>query len=152
MDELMGQLVEYGFENFIFISGHASSVPLIQSVGVKYVNEKGIRFAQIDWWRFTQMHDQGIFTHQGRMCHAHASECGTSVMLHLHPELVDMEKAPCVPAIPNEYPDILSFVPLDTRTPNATVGDATAGTAEKGEKIFNVCVDRIVEYMERMWG
>lgn len=152
MDELVGQLVEYGFENFMFISGHATSVSLIQSVGVKYVNEKGIRFAQIDWWRFTQQHDAGIFTHQGRMCHAHASECGTSVMLHLCPELVDMEKAPCVPAQPNEYPDILSFVPLHTKTPNATVGDATVGTAEKGEKIFNVCVDRIVEYMENVWG
>lgn len=152
MDELVSQLVDYGFENFMFISGHAGSVAPIQSVGTKYMIAKGIRFAQIDWWRFTQQHDEGIFTHQGRMCHAHASECGTSVMLHLCPELVDMEKAVCVPPIPNEFPDVLTYAPMHTKTPNATVGDATAGTAEKGEKIFDVCVNRIVDYMDQMWG
>lgn len=152
MDELMGQLIEYGFENFMFISGHAGSVAPIQSVGTKYTMEKGIRFAQIDWWRFTQQHDAGIFTHQGRMCHAHASECGTSVMLYLKPELVDMAKASCVPPIPNEFPDVLTFSPMHTKTPNATVGDATVGTAEKGKKIFDLCVDRIVNYMEQVWG
>lgn len=151
MDELVSQLIEYGFENFMFITGHATSVSAIQSVGIKYANEKNIRFAQIDWWRFTQQHEDGIFTHSGRMCHGHASECGTSVMLHLCPELVDMEKAACVAPQPNEFPDILTFIRLDAKTPNATVGDATVGTAEKGEKIFNACVDRIAEYMEQMW-
>ena len=40
---------------------------------------------------------------------------------------------------------------MHDKTPNATVGDATVGTAEKGKKIFDICVDRIVEYMEKMW-
>ncbi|MCI9568784.1 MAG: creatininase family protein [Lachnospiraceae bacterium] len=152
MDELVSQLIDYGFENFMFISGHAGSVAPIQSVGTKYLQKNGIRFAQIDWWRFTQQHDAGIFTHQGRMCHAHASECGTSVMLHLRPDLVDMDQAVCVPPAENEFPDILTFAPMHTKTPNATVGDATAGTAKKGEKIYQLCVDRIVTYMEKMWG
>ena len=151
MDELVSQLIDYGFENFMFISGHAGSVAPIQSVGIKYQLKNGIRFAQIDWWRFTQQHDEGIFTHQGRMCHAHASECGTSVMLHLCPELVDMDKAVCVPPMANEFPDVLSYSPMHEKTPNATVGDATVGTPEKGEKIFNICVDRIVEYMDKNW-
>ena len=34
MDELVSQLIDYGFENFMFISGHAGSVAPIQSVGV----------------------------------------------------------------------------------------------------------------------
>lgn len=151
MDELVSQLIDYGFENFMFISGHAGSVAPIQSVGVKYQLSRGIRFAQIDWWRFTQSHDAGVFTHQGRMCHAHASECGTSVMLYLKPELVDMEKAVCVPPAVNEFPDILSYSPMHEKTPNATVGDATAGTAEKGERIFRICVDRIEEYIQKVW-
>lgn len=151
MDELVSQLIEYGFENFMFISGHAGSVAPIQAVGIKYMREKKIRFAQIDWWRFTQQHDEGIFTHKGRMCHAHASECGTSVLLYLRPDLVDMEKATCVSPTENEFPDILSFTPMPEKTPNATVGDATVGTAEKGEKLFNICVDRIVSYMEKKW-
>lgn len=152
MDELTAQLIEYGFENFLYISGHAGSVAPIQSVGIKYRLSKGINFAQIDWWRFTQAHDAGIFTHQGRMCHAHASECGTSVMLYLKPELVDMSKATRVEPTANEFPDILSYSPLDTKTPNAMIGDATVGTAEKGKKLFDVCVDRIVDYVEKNWN
>lgn len=42
MDELISQLIDYGFENFMFISGHAGSVAPIQSVGIKYQLKKRI--------------------------------------------------------------------------------------------------------------
>ena len=46
-----------------------------------------------------------------------------------------------------DFSDVIRYVPFDKKTPNAIVGDATIGTREKGEKIVNKCVDRIVEYM-----
>ena len=55
----------------------------------------------------------------------------------------DMDKAVCVPPMANEFPDVLSYSPMHEKTPNATVGDATVGTPEKGQKIFNICVDPV---------
>lgn len=96
-------------------------------------------------------HQRGdVFELSGYMAHGHASECGTSVMLYLCPELVHMERAQRIEPpkkLYTDFSDVIRYVPFDKKTPNAIVGDATIGTREKGEKIVNKCVDRIVEYM-----
>ena len=154
MQELIENLIGYGFKNFLFITGHATSVGIITSLMIQYQREKGINWAQIDWWRFTAVHGDDIFECKGRMAHGHASECGTSVMLYFKPELVDMDKATCIAPPPEtaDFTDVIHFTPMDAKTPNATVGDATKGTREKGEKIVNRCVDRILEYMQAKWN
>lgn len=154
IDILMQNLLKYGFKKFLFITGHAASVSPISYVARKYQLSEGIEWAQIDWWRFAAQHGDDIFEAKGRMAHGHASECGTSVLLYLNPELVNMEEATCV-SPPDElydYPDIGRFVPLKDKTPNATVGDATLGTAEKGRLILEKCVARIVSFMGDKWN
>jgi len=154
MEELTENLIGYGFKNFLYITGHAQNVPVISNLAMQYQMEKGIRYAQVDWWRFTAYHGDDVFDMKGTMAHGHASECGTSVMLYFRPDLVDMEKATCITPPPElfTYPDIIRFVPNGLKTPNSTVGDATLGTREKGEKIVNKCVERIVEFMKSEWG
>ena len=44
--------------------------------------------------------------------------------------------------------DIVTYVPFIQTAPDALLGDATIGTAEKGRQIVEKCVDRIVEYMK----
>ena len=149
--ELTDNLVGYGFKKMLFINGHATNSNLIQSIAVQHQLTEGVQFAQIDWWRFTAQHDEGILDTKGRMAHGHASECGTSVMLYFRPELVDMDKAMCVPPITPDFQDITYFIPLREKTPNAIVGDATLGTAEKGERLVCRCVDRIVAFMVQKW-
>ena len=91
-----------------------------------------------------------IFQYSGQMAHGHASECGTSVMLYLYPELVDMDELSRVEPIPaGDFPDFIGFGRFTDRTPNGTIGDATVATREKGEKIVTRCVDRIAAYMEQ---
>ena len=81
------------------------------------------------------------------MAHGHASECGTSVMLYLYPELVDREEITCTQARPNKYPDILTYSKFTDKTPNGSIGDSTAATAEKGRECVERCVARILEYI-----
>ena len=72
-------------------------------------------------------------------------------MLYLRPELVHMERAERVEPAGNaytDYTDVIRYVPFDAKTPNAIIGDATLGTAEKGKQIVEKCVDRIVSYMK----
>ncbi len=154
LDLLMKNLVGYGFQKFLFISGHAANVAPIGYMARKYQLDHGIQWAQVDWWRFAALHGEDIFQAKGRMAHGHASECGTSVLLYFRPDLVHMEEATCV--TPDEgyydYPDIMRFTPMDLKSPNATVGDATLGTAEKGEQIAKRCVERIVSFIQEKWN
>jgi creatinine amidohydrolase len=149
IDGLFTELIRHGFKNYLFITGHAGNVDSISYLCRKYQREKGILCGQVDWWRFANANSGDIFEMQGHMAHGHASECGTSVMLYLRPDLVRMEDAARVEPAPDHirYPDIVRYVPLESKTSSGIVGDATLGSTEKGRKIVEKCVDRIVEYM-----
>lgn len=151
LDDLMHHLLAYGFKNFLFITGHAGNVDTAAYLCKRYLADyPDIRCAQIDWWRFTNANSAHIFKYKGYMAHGHASECGTSVMLYLRPDLVHMEEAACIDSKPEDhgFPDILQYSAFSDRTPNGIIGDATEASAEKGKAIVQACVAKITAYME----
>ena len=149
LDQLFAKLVADGFQNFLFLTGHAGNVDTVSYLIKKYIHQADIRCAQIDWWRFASANAGDILKNSGYMAHGHASECGTSVMLYLHPELVDTGALDSVDPGPNppSFPDVIQYSRLHDRTPNALVGSALEASAEKGRTIIGFCVDRIVQYM-----
>lgn len=75
---------------------------------------------------------------------AHAGHEETSVMLHLHPELVVMDRATVGNTAP--LPELLPMLinkGLRPITENGILGDPTQATAEAGRIMFNGLVDRI---------
>lgn len=150
--DYMNSLISWGFKNFMFINGHVGNVPLIGHICRPLERKLNIKTAQVDWWRFTQDKALGICENTGWMAHGHASECGTSVMMHLHPEYVMMEKAQKVtPKEGEEYgkfDDFVDYTLFNETTACGILGDATVATAEKGKAIVEKCVSRIVEYMQ----
>lgn len=150
MRDIMDSLIHWGFKNFMFINMHAGNVPIIGQLCREYQRSAGIKCAQVDWWRFTQPNSVGICEKTGWMAHGHASECGTSVMLYLHPEYVDLTKTECVKMDPSytKYPDIVTYTEFRNKTYNGILGDATLATGEKGEAIVKKCVNRIVDFMK----
>ena len=149
MRDVMESLIHWGVKNFMFINMHAGNVPIIGQLCREYQRSSGIKCAQIDWWRFTQPNSVGICENTGWMAHGHASECGTSVMLYLHPEYVDLTKTECIrmPEEYTKYPDIITYTEFRDKTPNGILGDATIGSREKGEAIVRKCVDKIAAFM-----
>ena len=96
------------------------------------------------------VHSGDVLDNRGYMAHGHASECGTSMMLYLHPELVDksaITKTDPGPAGAG-FTDFITYRRLKTRTAIALSGDAESATAEKGEKLFEIAVARILTFME----
>lgn len=151
MKELFKSLIDYGFENFMFISGHAGNVDTINYLVRYFQKEHDINCGQVDWWRFTNMNGDDVFDLKGYMAHGHASECGTSVMLYLRPDLVKKEAIQKVEPTTDYFEKFFDFIrysKFEDKTHNGIIGDATIATREKGEKIVNKCVDRIVEFME----
>ena len=152
VDDYMISLMKWGFKKFMFINGHAGNVPIIGQLCRPMERDLGIKVAQVDWWRFTQKHALGVCDTEGWMCHGHASECGTSVMLYLYPELVDMNKAEKVTPKEGEdyekYGDFITYTVFNETTESGTLGDATIATAEKGKDVVESCIERIVKYMK----
>ena len=152
VEDYMISLMKWGFKKFMFINGHAGNVPIIGQLCRPMERDLGIKVAQVDWWRFTQKHALGVCDTEGWMCHGHASECGTSVMLYLYPELVDMNKAEKVTPKEGEdyekYGDFITYTVFNETTESGTLGDATIATAEKGKAVVESCIGRIVKYMK----
>ena len=122
LEWLVEKLIRDGVKNFIFITGHAGNVDTVSYTIKKHLDE-GIKAFQIDWWRFTQSHCEGIFDNQGAMAHGHASECGTSVMMYLYPELVDHSEITCTQAKPQQvprHPHLPKFTERPTTAASAT--------------------------------
>ena len=154
MRDIIDSLVHWGFKNFMFINMHAGNVPIITQLCREAQRKYNIKTAQIDWWRFVQPNSVDICECKGWMAHGHASECGTSVMMYLHPEYVEQEHLTCIKQDPSlcKYPDIITFYEFAEKTPNGTLGDATIASREKGEKIVERCVDRISTFMKEYFG
>lgn len=148
--DIIESMIRWGFKKFLFLDMHAGNVPIISQLATEYQMSHGIRCAQVDWWRFVQSHSEEILDRTGRAAHGHASECGTSVMMYLYPELVDFSFADSV--YPDEsfyrYPDVLTYPSLEEKTKNGIVGDATCATPEKGKAIVERCVERIVQFVQ----
>ncbi len=69
-------------------------------------------------------------------------------MLALYPDLVDMSKVVDHP--PAEFPPYDMFPVVAERTPSAgTLSSAVAASQEKGELILDVCVNGIVEALQK---
>jgi len=88
----------------------------------------------------------------------HASEFETSIMLELLPELVHMDRAEAVDPPEHSRPLTdydalgdnavgwsLSADDMDEITPTGNIGDPTAATAEKGERLVEAAVSGIRE-------
>lgn len=152
LEDVCRSFMKWGVNKIFFMNTHLGNVPIIGQLAWK-LNEEGVKSCQVDWWRFIQpICSKGVTKHDGVMCHGHASESGTSCLLYLRPDLVDMSKATIVePQYKDEYPDIIKYIELGAYTPNGTIGDAQAATAEKGRIIVETGVDRIVEFLKEFF-
>jgi Uncharacterized protein, putative amidase len=156
IEDYIVSLSAQGMTKFMFINGHAANVPLIGNVARPLERTGKVKVAQVDWWRFTQDKAIGVCEYTGWMAHGHASECGTSVMLHLFPQYVEFRKATKVTPLEGEafgkYDDFIDYTVFNETTESGVLGDATVATAEKGRQIVEKCVERIVTYMRDKFG
>lgn len=139
--------IHWGARRILFINGHAANVPYLNHLGLDLEEEHGVKVAQIDWWRFIQPLVTDL-VEADSMPHGHASEFGTSVMLHLAGEHVRMERAMRAPRTEADaFPDFLRPGTYTARTEYGIVGDATVGSEAKGAETMNRAVARALEFL-----
>ncbi|MGG3563884.1 creatininase family protein [Neobacillus rhizosphaerae] len=149
--DILVSLKKWGFKDFLFINNHLGNVPIIDQLSRDLQRDDQMRCAQIDFWRFVQSVDEGIV--ETKVPHGHASEVGTSILLYLYPDYCDMNLVVDEhPTTSNAFPDVIQYIKYGDLSKSGTIGDATAGTPEKGKKLVDRSVDRIVQFLEESWG
>lgn len=145
---IVESLRTYGVRRVLFLNGHAGNVFPVTELLQELRDAYNMRGAQIDVWRFIQSF-AGEVLESDSYPFGHAGEAMTSVMLYLHPELMHMDRAVrTTPDNPTRFPDVIKVEPYRDLSDTGVLGDATLGTAEKGEFIFKGSVERIVAFLQ----
>jgi len=148
-------LAHHGFQKILLVNGHGSNVPFLDIAARNITNHSNAICAMVPWWNLVPRELLAKLRESdfpGGM--AHGCELETSVLLHLSPELVQMEHAePDFPAQSSEYfywdlqkPSPIFFQEFFSRySRTGTSGDPTKATAEKGRQFVEAVVDRMVD-------
>lgn len=147
-------LSRHGFRKILIVNGHGSNVPFLDIAARNITNETPAVSAMISWWKLIPkklLEELRESERPGGM--AHGCELETSVLLHLRPDLVQMDKAEkdINFATPTEFfywdlegPSPVLFQEWFSRySKTGTVGDPTKATAEKGAKFVGAVVERM---------
>lgn len=152
LEDICESLVKHGARRFCFVSPHVANMAIISQVAWKLKLDHDVDCCIFDWWRIVQpvAREKKILDNDGVMAHGHASEAGTSCFLYVRPDLVKTDRLQKVePAIQNNYPEFQQFIPFACYGDQYMLGDATSASVEKGEKLVEATLDRMVEFLKQ---
>ncbi|WP_078057797.1 creatininase family protein [Rhizobium rhizosphaerae] len=144
-----------GVDKLLMLNAHGGNAPLMTIVAT----EARVRFSTLavatHWLRFGV--PEGWMTPQDKAIDIHAGEIETAMMLALHPELVDRDKASDFPSRQRDFaarfthlraygPHAFGWTMADLN-PEGAAGNAAAATAEKGEALIDHAVQGLLELL-----
>ena len=139
----------WGLNKVLIINGHDGNIPPIEiaarDVKVKYPD---FRLAVLDAWWITAGNLLPKDTFEVWDGLGHGGEGEMSIALAMFPELCDMSRAKgMIPDMDQNVKLIWNFQEL---TDYGASGAPQKGTAEKGQKMKQVLVDYLVDFIKRM--
>jgi creatinine amidohydrolase len=151
--DVIDVLTHRGFDRFYFMSGHGGNSSFINNI-VKYAGERHRRIFCATAWLYLSGADGVVALEKHRQSKTggmgHAGELETSLMLHINPEYVYMERV--VDEIdfittPNYYMDwveggaLIANPPWDDDSKTGAYGAGSLATAEKGRIWLQAAID-----------
>jgi creatinine amidohydrolase len=130
-------LFDNGIKKLLFLNGHGGNINALNLASEKLM-QLGMEVVIINWWLDFSKDILTITEGQG-----HGGEDETSAILYYDEKLVQMSKA-----MKNDKKPLMKVFFKDRGRvlfENALTGDATLATREKGEKIFQLVTERIIE-------
>lgn len=145
--ESVESVISWGFRRVLFINSHRGNIGPIGEVAMSLQSNHGVRCAQVFWWDYVAALVKDVVD-TGAHANGHASEIGTSIMLHLEPDFVVRDRiADHTPTAAVPYADIIQYKGMHARSDTGVVGNPAVATAEKGAEIIRRGVDRIVAFV-----
>jgi creatinine amidohydrolase len=158
LEEVVETGLENGFDAVLLVNGHGGNTSLIgaavSNIGTGHpdVEALGITYFQLAEAFIEEIRESDI----GGM--GHGGEFETSLMLHLHPELVREAKAGTYMDEPYDHGDedllaagaLSVYRSFDEYSDSGAIGDPDPATAEKGEQIFDGVVDELTSLLRQI--
>lgn len=136
LNELLDAWEGHGVREFILLTAHRHE-PHMEALATLITDRARVRVVQVWDVDVSDLLERqaGVF---------HAGEAETSVMLHLYPELVRMDRARDFELAPEEFRRYMrGRLPAPPAGSAGVVGYPTAATAEKGARIYDRIMDAI---------
>lgn len=161
IEDLAGSIARHGFRKLLLINSHGGN-HAVMVVAIQQMLETipAVAAAGASYWSLAaQALSELRETGPGGM--GHACELETSIMLHLRPDLVHMERARRDgDHSPSRFfggemlkpPVAATARPFRAFTEHGGFGDPSAASAEKGEKFLEAIVDSVVALCLEMTG
>ena len=133
----------WGKKPIIFMNGHGGNIPML-TVACERIGRTGVVAAAISWWATFSSDVLSVCATQG-----HAGEDETSLVLALDEALVDR-------VVAGRHMRRSFIYPLagpgtgEARFPEAMNGDASAASADKGQPLYAVLMERNLEAITRI--
>lgn len=156
VQDIIRELARHGVRRLVLMNGHyENSMFIVEGIdlGLRELRYAGIddfKVVLLSYWDFVndpqviaQLYPEGFLGWDIE----HGGVFETSLMLALHPELVDMTRVVDHP--PASFPpyDVFPVVPQRTPAPG-TLSSARGASREKGELILEVCVTGIASALD----
>ncbi len=140
LDAYLASLRRHGFERFVVMSSHGGNYPVLAEWERSRPAEDTVVISDFEVFGagFDAIRRFGRNDSSG----PHADVLETSMMLHLHPDLVRLERA--VPGFTGaaSLEDVLARG-MRAITPNGILGDPVGATAEMGAAVLEAIVGRL---------
>ncbi|HKF17608.1 MAG TPA: creatininase family protein [Candidatus Dormibacteraeota bacterium] len=146
LDAYLASLRRHGFERFVVMSSHGGNFPVLAEWERTRSPQNSVVLTDFHVFEagFEAIRRFGRTDTAG----PHAEVLETSMMLHLHPVLVHMERAVSGFTGESTLEDVLNRG-MRSITPNGILGDPVGSTAEMGAVVLDAIVDRLYELVQR---
>lgn len=147
LKDIVASLRSHGIRNFVVLTGHAGGAHrmALQDAGEELIARfADIRMAVVTEYELASREGRGLVETAGD---SHAGEIETSRILHSHPQLVKGSGTPEFPAFP---PGGILVRQKRKYWPGGVWGDPTRATADKGRKLEELVVNKVVELVRRL--
>lgn len=141
--EMCRWLEANGIRKVLLLSGHATNDPALKSAILQLRYEfPHCRYATMGLWGISSRVCD-LYVRDGDDIHANRGE--TSILLHLHPDMVRMDK---VEDVEDVTPGTVFSYPMPATTPNGVVGRPSESSQADGEMMVNTIVEDLEAWIE----